>query len=318
MSLKIIYAGTPEFAVPALEALLQKTDNQVVAVYTQPDKPAGRGRKLQASPVKQCAQLANIPVYQPDTLKQNPEVQEILQSLQPDIMIVAAYGLLLPQKILDIPKLGCINLHASLLPRWRGAAPIQRAILSGDKITGVGIMQMEKGLDTGPIWLNKALEIKPRQTAGKLQEQLANLAAQALLEALPLITKQEMIPIPQAETGIAYAHKLEKQEANINWCISAWQIERQVYAFNPWPIAQTGYLDKKLRIYQAFAYENNKNNAMFIDMTPGTIVQVDIHGIHILCQEGILCATQVQLTGGKVLSAQEFSKGHPLEKVLLG
>lgn len=311
MSLQIIYAGTPDFAVPALKALLQ-THHKVIAVYTQPDRPAGRGRKLQASPVKQCGMENNIPIYQPETLK-TPENIEVLQSLQPDLMVVAAYGLLLPQKVLDIPRLGCINIHASLLPRWRGAAPIQRAILAGDKTTGVGIMQMEKGLDTGPIWLEKTIAITAKETAGVLQEKLADLGAQALIEVLPLIIEAKTQPQIQNQEGVLYAHKLKKEEAEIHWQESAEQIARQIYAFNPWPIAQTSYKDKKIRIYQAFATEEPSNAIPF-----GKVVKTDKQGIYIATATTLLCVTELQITGGKVLAAEVFSRGHNLVNEILG
>ncbi|MBI2381818.1 MAG: methionyl-tRNA formyltransferase [Gammaproteobacteria bacterium] len=299
MSLRIVFAGTPEFAALHLQALLD-AGHSVVAVYTQPDRPAGRGQKLQPSPVKALALEHGLPVRQPASLKA-PEAQAELAAFAPDLMIVVAYGLLLPQAVLDIPRLGCVNVHGSLLPRWRGAAPIQRAVLAGDAESGVGIMRMEAGLDTGPVLLEKRLSLAADETGGSLHDRLAALGCEALVEALPGIADGSLKASPQPEAGVSYAHKLAKEEARLDWRKTAAELERQVRAFNPWPVAETALGGDKLRIWQAAAETGSGQ--------PGGILSADRNGILVACGSGALRLEQLQLPGGKPLSAQEILNG---------
>ena len=248
MPLRIVFAGTPEFAVPSLVAAAQR--NEVVAVYTQPDRPAGRGRALTASPVKLEALKRGLPVLQPETLKTELS-RDALRALKPDVLVVVAYGLLLPQSILDIPKFGCWNVHASLLPRWRGAAPIQRAIEAGDTQTGACLMQMEKGLDTGPVLMHQTLAIAPDETAGQLHDRLSALGAQVLADGLGLLrANMRPVPRPQPEQGATYARKLEKSEARLDWTQPADVLARKVRAFDPWPIAEGEIAGDSVRIHR--------------------------------------------------------------------
>lgn len=304
--MRIIFAGTPDFAATTLAALLT-TNHEICAVYSQPDRPAGRGRKLTASPVKQLALAHNIPVEQPLNFKAEAERQQ-LASYQADLMIVVAYGLLLPQSVLDIPRLGCINVHASLLPRWRGAAPIQRAILAGDSKTGICIMQMEAGLDTGPVIKCAEIAIDTVDTAVTLHDKLADLGAATLLETLANIETLQQNAIPQNDADSCYAAKLLKTEATIDWSQSAIQIERQIRAFNAWPVAQTQWQDKVLRIWHAAALSDTAANA-----TPGTILQVDRQGIDVATGAGQLRLLTLQAPGKKALSVNDFLNAHPLQ-----
>lgn len=301
--MKIIFAGTPDFAAEALKALLH-SEHEVCAVYTQPDRPAGRGRRLKASPVKLLALEHSIPVHQPEKLKDENE-QQILRDYQADVMVVVAYGLLLPVPVLEAPRLGCLNIHASLLPRWRGAAPIQRAILAGDKETGITIMQMDKGLDTGDMLYTVTTPIHDNDTAQSLHDRLAELGAAAILKTLTLIAADETQPQKQDESQANYAHKLDKAEANIDWQQTAREIDRQVRAFNPWPVAQTHYQDKALRIWQCQVLDETSQ------ATPGSIIHADKHGIDVATAEGILRLLQVQLAGSKAMDAAAFINGHP-------
>lgn len=299
-SLRIIFAGTPDFAASALSALIN-SDHEIVAVYTQPDRPAGRGRKLRASSVKELALENNIPVLQPDNLKQS-EDQETIKSFQADVMIVAAYGLILPQAVLDIPRLGCLNIHASLLPRWRGAAPIQRAIATGDKESGITIMQMNAGLDTGDILQLSSCPITEEDSGGSLHDKLAEIGANAILETLKDI--DNINPVPQDDTLATYAHKLDKKEALINWQNSASEIERLIRAFNPWPVAFTYINGKTIRIWQAQAMSETST------LEAGTVISCDKKGIDICCGEGVLRLLKLQPSGSKSMDVASFMNGH--------
>ena len=301
-SLRIIFAGTPDFAATALTALI-KSEHKIVAVYTQPDRPAGRGRKLHASPVKEVALEHNIPVLQPENLK-DTKTQDELRSFNADVMIVAAYGLILPQAVLDTPRLGCLNIHASLLPRWRGAAPIQRAIAAGDKESGITIMQMNAGLDTGDILQLSSCPITDHDSGGDLHDRLAKIGADAILETLKYLDDDKFKPAVQDDSLATYAHKLDKKEALINWQNSATEIERLIRAFNPWPVAFT-YLDNKpLRIWQAQALKENSH------IEAGTVISCDKKGIDISCDKGTLRLLKLQPSGSKVMDVAAFMNGH--------
>lgn len=309
-SLSIVFAGTPEFAVPALEALL-RSEHRVVAVYTQPDRPAGRGQKLTFSPVKRCALEHGLHIEQPPTLRDPAHIAR-LKTFEPDVMVVVAYGLILPQAVLDVPRLGCINIHASLLPRWRGAAPIQRAIEAGDTETGVTIMRMDAGLDTGPMLLERRVPIEPADTSASLHDRLAQLGAEALLEALCGIADGSLSARPQPAEGVTYAAKVSKEEARIDWRLPAIAIERRVRAFNPWPIAETTLQGQQLRVWGAVARPQSS------DASPGKVVAVDEQGIHVATGAGTLVLTRVQLAGRKPTSAPDFARGQRLADVVLG
>ena len=309
-SRRIVYAGTPDFAVPPLEALVE-AGYEVVAVYTQPDRPAGRGRKLKASPVKQAAERLGIPVYQPHSLR-DPEEQDRLAGLEPDLMVVAAYGQILPREVLSLPRLGCVNIHASLLPRWRGAAPIHRAILEGDAETGVTVMQMDVGLDTGDMLAKRRLPIQAGETAGELHDRLAKLGAEALLEAMPGILAGELQGEPQDESQATYARKLEKSESWIDWHRPAEAIARQVGALNPWPVAQTEWDGKILRIWRAEALERGS------DVAPGRVIEARESGIEVATANGTLRILELQLPGKRPVSVADFVNAHNIEGAMLG
>lgn len=296
--MKIIFAGTPEFAAVALDSLLH-SNHDIVAVYTQPDKPAGRGLKLTASPVKVLAQEQHLPVYQPATLKEESQ-QQFLDDLKADVMVVAAYGMLLPAAVLRIPRFGCINIHPSLLPRWRGAAPIQRTLFAGDKITGVTIMQMDTGLDTGPILLQRTCELAKHETSQTLHDKLARLGALALMETLHLLEQGKITPTLQDNAASTYANKISKEEALIDWMQPAIEIEHQVCAFNPWPVAYTSWQGQNLRVWLAEALPQAHQAA------PRTILQASRHAIDIATGKGALRLLQVQLPGSKVISVSDF------------
>lgn len=310
---RIVFAGTPAFALPALDALLEHY--KVSAVYTQPDRPAGRGRQLRASPVKQRAQAADIPVYQPLSLR-TFEAQSELAELNPDIMIVVAYGLLLPQAVLDLPRFGCINVHASLLPRWRGAAPIPRAILAGDEQTGISIMQMEAGLDTGPVLAQTSCPIESAMTAGDLHDQLADLGAKTMLSTLSAILAGTATVSPQDETKACYAAKLEKKEAVLDWSQSAQYLERQVRALNPWPVAQTSLILRNrrqtLKVWRAFAQGRQAHTR------PGLVLREDRSVIVVATGSGELCLREIQLPGARVMAVADFINAHSLSGLTLG
>ncbi len=300
-SLRIIFAGTPDFAAEALAALLT-THHEILAVYTQPDRPAGRGRKLKPSPVKQLAQQHQLPVLQPASLK-TAESIEALRAFGADVMVVAAYGLLLPPEILTIPRYGCLNIHASLLPRWRGAAPIQRAILAGDTETGITIMQMDAGLDTGAMLLTKACPIHSADTSAALHDRLATLGAEAIVEALGQLS--DLKATPQNEEQATYANKITKAEALIDWSSSAETLARQVRAFNPWPVAQTTVAGQTLRIWAAEPRAEQAN------ATAGEVIRNDKQGIDVACGSGVLRITQLQPAGSKPMDAAAFLNGRP-------
>jgi methionyl-tRNA formyltransferase len=312
--LRLLFAGTPDFAVPCLAALLD-AGHEVIGVYTQPDRPAGRGRKLQMSPVKALALDRGIPVYQPESLKRDPEAVEQLRALGADLMVVVAYGLLLPVSVLEAPRLGCVNVHASLLPRWRGAAPIQRAILAGDAETGVCIMRMEAGLDTGPVYHRVATPIAANETGGALHDRLAELGARALVEALPGIAAGSPAPEPQDDALATYAHKLSKDEATIDWSAPADAIERQVRAFDPWPVAQTILDGATLRIWSAEAESESDAEG---SAAPGTVVGVDRTGIRVATGAGRLRITRLQPAGKKPMSAADYLNARHLDGARFG
>lgn len=296
MSYNIIFAGTPHFSVSALQALIE-SPHKIVAVYTQPDRPSGRGQKLTASPVKELAMQHHFPIYQPQTLK-NAEQQQILKDLNADLMIVVAYGLLLPKVVLQTPRLGCLNIHASLLPRWRGAAPIQRAIVEGDEETGVTIMQMDEGLDTGAILYTLKCPIKTDDTSETLHKRLASLGADALLYTLNHL--QDLKPAAQDAHLATYAHKISKEEANVDWQASAKQIERKIRGFNPWPVMYTYAGEKLLRLWEASVIEKDVTTKI-----PGEILAVDAKGIDVSTGENCLRILKLQLPGGRVLSVSD-------------
>jgi methionyl-tRNA formyltransferase len=300
--LKIIFAGTPEFSVSPLKALLESS-HEVIAVYTQPDRPAGRGRELKPSPVKQVALDAGISVHQPVNFK-NDEDLELLESLQADLMVVVAYGLILPQRVLDAPRYGCFNIHASILPRWRGAAPIQRAIQAGDAETGVTIMQMEAGLDTGPMLLVEKISIGENETAGELHDRLAPLGASALLDTIELLLAGKLEPERQNDELAVYAHKLDKKEAEIDWQQSAQQINRDIRAFNPWPVSYTKLDNKTFRIWESSVLDTQQV------AVPGTVIATSADGIDVVTGEGSLRIIQLQPQGKRVMSARDFLNAH--------
>ena len=308
--LNIAFAGTPAFAVPALESLL-RSRHRVVAVYSQPDRPAGRGRQLQFSPVKDCALRHGIPVEQPLTLRAD-SAREQLAAYQVDVMVVVAYGLILPPAVLATPRLGCLNIHASLLPRWRGAAPIQRALLAGDRQTGVGIMQMEEGLDTGPVYIERAIEIAPRDTAGSLHDRLATLGADALLEALEGLIAGTLQSRPQSEVGVTYARKILKEEAVIDWSKPALEIDRLVRAFNPVPGAETAWRGQQLKVWQA------ETTDLEGGASPGTVVAAHGGSIIVATGSGALKLARIQLAGRKATTAADFLNAHHIVGDQLG
>jgi methionyl-tRNA formyltransferase len=302
--MKIIFAGTPVFAAKALAAL-QKTEFDIHLVLTQPDRPAGRGMQLQASPVKLLAQQHGLPFLQPETLKA-PDIQAQIAALKPDVIVVAAYGLILPAAILCIPRYGCINIHASLLPRWRGAAPIQRALLEGEAETGISIMQMDQGLDTGAILLTRAFAIEPHDTTATLHDKLADLGSQCIVETLTLLDQGKLIPVPQNDTAACYAEKIRKAEAEIDWTRHANYIDRMIRAFNPYPGAFTHLHGGIIKLWQADIVRRTD------DYQAGEIIIANHNGIIVACGQDALSIHTLQKAGGKRLTAAQFLTGHPL------
>ncbi len=299
--MRIVFAGTPAFAVPALEAVAAA--HRVAAVLTRPDRPAGRGLAEVPSPVKQAAARLGIPALQPVTLKA-PEVQAELRALDPDALVVAAYGLILPQAVLDIPRLGAINVHASLLPRWRGAAPIQRALLAGDRETGISIMRMEAGLDTGPVLLREAVAILPGDTAGTLHDKLAILGARLVAVALDDLARGTLAATPQPAGGVTYAAKLEKHEARVDWRRTAAEIGRQVRAFDPFPGATARVRGTELKVWRASVVDGAGD--------PGAVIAIGPDGVVVAAGSGAIRLEELQRAGGKRLPARAFLRGFPL------
>ncbi|XWY19164.1 methionyl-tRNA formyltransferase [Bisgaard Taxon 45] len=315
-ALKIIFAGTPAFAAQHLQALLD-SHHEVVAVYTQPDKPAGRGKKLQASPVKQLAEQHNIPVYQPKSLRKSDAQQE-MRMIDADVMVVVAYGLILPKAVLDMPRLGCLNVHGSLLPRWRGAAPIQRAIWAGDKQTGITIMQMDEGLDTGDMLHKVYCDIALDETSESLYDKLIQIAPSALLSVLDGLDEGKFVLKKQDDIESSYAEKLSKEEAQLDWYLSAVQLERNIRAFNPWPVSYFFLTDPQgnvqmIKVYKASVLPH-------VDKAAGTILSADKNGIQIATAEGVLNLLLLQPAGKKPMAVRDLLNGRaewfPVGKVL--
>jgi len=297
-SLRIIFAGTPDFAARHLDALLS-SEHEIVGVFTQPDRPAGRGKKLMPSPVKVLAEEKGLPVFQPASLRQ-PENQQLVAELNADVMVVVAYGLILPKAVLDMPRLGCINVHGSLLPRWRGAAPIQRALWAGDAQTGVTIMQMDVGLDTGDMLYKLACPVTPEDTSATLYDKLAGLGPQGLIETLQQLAQGSAQPQVQDEELVTYAEKLSKDEARMDWSLSAEQLERCIRAFNPWPMSWFLVDEQPVKVWKASVLPSSTQ------AEPGTIVEASKSGIQVATAEGILNLESLQPAGKKAMSAQDL------------
>ena len=310
-SLRIAFAGTPQFALPALQALL-KSRHQVVGVLTQPDRPAGRGQQMRASPVKLLALDAQLPLAQPPTLK-TPESRAELAQWAADVLVVVAYGLILPPPVLALPRLGCVNIHGSLLPRWRGAAPIQRAILAGDAETGVTIMQLDAGLDTGPMLLERVRPIGSQDTAGDLHDALSELGAAALLEALDGLAAGTLKPRAQPAEGASYAPKIEKSESPLDWSVSAIHLDRKIRAFNPWPVAETRFAGESLRVLRARIAE-----PVGAHDAPGTLLGIAEDGLRVACGEGVLAVRELQRAGKRPVSARDFANAVRLAGLRFG
>ncbi len=308
--MRLGFAGTPDFAVPALAALHREF--AVVGVFTQPDRPAGRGRSVHMSAVKQRALQFGLPVHQPATLRSEQSLAT-LRSLDAALLVVVAYGQILPQAALDTPRLGCLNIHASLLPRWRGAAPIQRAILAGDDETGVTIMQMESGLDTGPIFSRQSVPITTQTTAASLHDTLSELGAAMIVATVHELAAGKLTPTVQPADGVTYAEKLSKSEANIDWRATAMSVGRRVRAFNPWPVAETRWQGEQLRIWDATVLASAP-----VPATPGTVLAATQAGIDVACGDGVLRVTRLQLAGRKALGARDFVQGLKAGQALVG
>ena len=328
--MRVAFAGTPEFALPALTAL--RAQHEIVGVLTQPDRPSGRGRKLSASPVKRAALEFELPLAQPQSLA-DPAARAALAGWHPELLVVVAYGLRLPREVLDLPPLGCINIHASLLPRWRGAAPIERALLAGDARTGISIMQMDPGLDTGPVLLQRSIDISPQDTGGTLRARLAALGADVLIESLEGLVAATLHAEPQAPEGVSYAPRIEKGEARIDWSRDAAEIDRQVRAFNPSPVAETVLDGEPLRVFAGHmvtadaAGISSANTAKKEPKIPesdsimppsGTITTVRGDDLVVQCGRGLFAITQVQRPGRRALGVRDFSHSHALTGRRLG
>lgn len=309
---RVVFAGTPEFAVPCLEALHALEGCNVVAVLTQPDRPKGRGQKLQPSPVKVAATSLEIDIYQPESMKSDA-AHAMLETLDADVMIVVAYGQILPQKILDTPTYGCINVHASILPRWRGAAPIQRAIEAGDTETGVSIMQMAPGLDTGPVYATQAIPITETMTTPALHDALAQAGARLLTKTLPKILSDQISAAPQSESKACYARKLEKSESLINWSSSATEIDRCIRAMQPWPVMQTSISGAGLRVFKASVVQHDGQHG-----APGEVLKVNGDGFEVACGQGVLRIERVQPAGKKQMDAYAYANSRALKGEILG
>jgi len=299
--LRIVFAGTPDFAARHLQSLIDDGRHQIVAVYTQPDRPAGRGKKLQASPVKRFAEEQGLAIYQPQTLR-HTEQQAALAKLNADLMVVVAYGLILPQQVLDTPRLGCINVHGSILPKWRGAAPIQRAVEAGDSETGVTIMQMDAGLDTGPMLSITRCHISDEDTSGAIYERLADLGGPALLRAIDKLETGSAQAVAQDDSLSSYASKIDKAEAQIDWSEAAMVIDRRIRAFNPFPCAFTSLEGQRIKIWSSKVERSDCIGQ------PGQIVRADNQGLLIRCGQGSLLLTEIQLAGKSRLAVAEILK----------
>jgi len=311
-SLRIAFAGTPQFALPALRVLLASR-HRVVGVLTQPDRPAGRGQQLRASPIKLLAATQpGLPISQPPTLK-TPDGRAELERWAPDLMVVVAYGLILPPQVLALPRLGCLNIHGSLLPRWRGAAPIQRAILAGDAETGVTIMQLDAGLDTGPMLLERRRPIQSHDTAGDLHDALSELGAAALSDAIEGIAAGTLAARPQPAIGATYAPKIEKTEARLDWTASVVEIDRRVRAFNPWPMAETSFAGEQLRVLRARIADQSATDA-----APGTLLGIADDGLRVACGDGVLSVRELQRSGKRPISARDFANAVRLDGLRFG
>ncbi len=302
--MRVIFAGTPKFAVPSLDALIH-SGYHIAAVLTQPDRPAGRGRRITVSPVKQLASAHGLPVHQPPTLRNGP-APELLRELSADVMIVVAYGLILPGAVLRAPARGCVNVHASLLPRWRGAAPIPRAIEAGDAYTGVTLMQMDQGLDTGPVLATAQTAIGEIETAQTLHDRLARMGAELLVKQLPAYLEGSLRPVPQDDAHATRAPKLTKEEAPIDWTLPAARLARKINAFNPWPVAHTWHHGERLRVWLAQPTAGETTAAA------GTVVAVSGEGVDVACGDGVVRLLSLQREGGRPMASAEFVRGHPL------
>lgn len=307
--MKIVFAGTPEFALPTLQALLDSS-HEVCAVYTQPDRPAGRGRKLTPSPVKQLAQTANIPVYQPENFRQPADIAE-LTALNADLLVVIAYGLILPQAVIDTPHLACINVHGSLLPRWRGAAPIHRALMAGDSKTGITIMKVVKKLDAGDMLLKLECPITATDTSSSLHDQLANMGAAGLIQIVDQFQQGLVVAEPQDESLVTYAHKLDKHESLLDWTDSAVNLDRKIRGLNAWPVAQTLFNGEVLRVWNSALTDKTSN-------LPIGSIDSSHHNLDIVTGDGVIRLLEVQLPGGKRIAGKDFLNAHSVNAVKLG
>lgn len=301
----LIFMGSPQFAVPTLEALA--CDHHILAIFTQPDKPAGRGQQLTAVPVKHWAVAHNVPVHQPKSFRKEPAAIDVLRDLKPDVIVVAAYGLILPQAVLDVPPFGCLNVHGSILPRHRGAAPITSAILAGDAETGITIMKMDAGLDTGPMLSVARDMIQSDDTTASLSERLSHIGAQLIADTLPKYLKGEIVPQPQSEEGVTYSPKIDKVNAQIDWSKPAIEIERMVRAYTPWPGTQTVWNGQMVKVLKA----GIRDQGAGIRREVGEVVRLSDGSIGVVTGEGVLVLKEIQLAGRKALKAEDFVRGQP-------